>query len=204
MNAFEAVQAIETVDLVKTLPNLRDRSATFRRKILNALSLRAVRFKAVLVDRELSLRFCRLCDLPRLKTRFAPGLFLLARGRGEVRPFRSLFAFRKWLKSRFNLLYLIEIQDCGKQRVTGFMGFYGVRTEGHLWMSLAIFDANDRRRGYGTRAVQLVCDFLQHETGIKRVFVEVAKRNHASLAFFQACSFKQKGESAAHCPETTL
>jgi len=71
-------------------------------------------------------------------------------------------------------------------------------------MSLTILHANDRRRGYGARAVQLVCNFLQHETGIKRVFVEVAKRNHASLAFFQACTFKQKGESYAHWPGTTL
>lgn len=70
MHTFEAVQAIETVDLMKTLPNLGDRNATLRRKILNSLSLRAVRFKAVLIDGELSLRICRRSDLPRLKTRF--------------------------------------------------------------------------------------------------------------------------------------
>ena len=104
----------------------------------------------------------------------------------------------------FNLLYLIEIQKDAKQRIIGFVGFYGVRPDKRLWMSLAVFDAEDRRRGYGARTVQLMCDFLQHETGIKRVFVEVAKRNHASLAFFQACSFKQRHESAAHWPATAL
>ena len=67
-------------------------------------------------------------------------------------------------------------------------------------MSLAIFEANDRRRGYGARVVQLVCDFLEHETGIKQVVGEAAKQNHAALSFFQACSFSQKGESAANWP----
>lgn len=200
MHAFEALQAIETVDLVKTLHQSRDRNATLQRKFLNVLSLRVMRFKPILVDKELSLQICHLWDLARLKTRFDPELFSRAAGR-EVRPFRTLFSFYKWLKSTFNLLYLIEIQAHGRQRITGFVGFYGLRAaEECLWMSLAIFDVDDRRRGYGGRAVQLVCDFLQQETGIKRVFVEIAKRNHTSLSFFQACSFSRKGQSAAHWP----
>jgi len=198
MHALETVQTIETVDLMKTLHSSQDRNPTFSRKFLNALGFPVVFFKPVLVDKELSLRIGRLWDLPRLKTRFDPRLFLQASGR-DVRPFRSIFAFHKWLKSMFNLLYLIEIQKGAKQRIIGFVGFYRVRPDKHLWMSLAVFDAEDRRRGYGGRTVQLVCDFLQHETGIKRVFVEVAKRNHASLAFFQACSFKQEGERKNRC-----
>ena len=197
MHAFETIHPIQTVDLVKSLHNSWHRNATLGRRFLDALGLRAVRFKPVLIDKELSLRICRLWDLARLKTRFDPRLFLQAAGR-EIQPFRSLFSFRKWLKSTFDLFYLIEIQEHGKQRITGFVGFYGVRAEEHLWMSLAVFDANDRRRGYGARAVELVCDFLRYETGIKRVFVEVAKENHASLSFFQACSFRPENESAAH------
>jgi len=196
MLAFETLEPIETVELVKPLHNAWAREATLRRRFLDALGIRAVRFKPLLVDEELSLRICGLGDLARLKTRFEPGLFLQAADR-EVRPFRSLFSFRKWLKATFDLLYLIEIQELGKQRITGFVGFYGVQVNEHLWMSLAIFDANDRRRGYGARAVQLLCDFLHHETGIKRVFVEVAKGNQASLSFFQACAFTQTGQSAA-------
>jgi RimJ/RimL family protein N-acetyltransferase len=195
MHGFATIQPIEMVELVKPLPNSWDRNATFRRKFWGALGIRAVRFKPVLVDKELRLRICRFWDLARLKTRFDPGLFLQAAG-SEARPFRSLFSFRKWLKSAFDLFYLIEIQKHGRQRITGFVGFYGVRAQEHLWMSLAIFDANDRRRGYGARAVELVCEFLQHETRIKRIRVEVAKRNHASLSFFQACSFRQAGETA--------
>jgi hypothetical protein len=70
--------AIETVDLLKRLHNLQDRNATFLSKILNALGLRALRFKTILVDKELRLRVCRPWDVARLKTRFDPGLFLQA------------------------------------------------------------------------------------------------------------------------------
>jgi RimJ/RimL family protein N-acetyltransferase len=201
MHIFETVQAIETVQLVKRLPNLRDRNISFRRKSLHVLGVHAMRFKTILVDKELSLRICRLWDLPRLRTRLAPGLFLQAAGR-KILPFRSLFSFRNWLNLTFNLLYLIAAEEHGKQRTIGLIGFYGIRAEDSLWLSLAIFDANDRRRGYGARAVQLVGDFLQHETGIKRVFVEVEKRNLASLSFFQACSFRLQGEAADHRPRT--
>jgi len=194
MYALKTDQAIETVDLVKTLYRPQNRNTPFCQKLLKALSLRAVHFKPVLVDSELSLRIGRLWDLARLEARFVPELFLQAAGRQEGRPFRSLLRFRKWLKSKFDLLYLIEIQECPNRRMVGFLGFYGVRPDKRLWMSLAIFDAEDRRRGYGARAVQLVCDYLQHETGIRRVFVEVAKRNHASLAFFKTCCFRQKVE----------
>jgi RimJ/RimL family protein N-acetyltransferase len=195
MHGVETMRPIETVELVKPLPNSWDGDATWRSKFLDALGLRTVRFKPVLVDAELRLRICRWWDLARLKTRFDPELLGQAAGR-EVRPFRSLLSFRKWLKSTFDLCYLIEIQENGQRRIIGFEGFYGVRPKEHVWMSLAIFDADDRRCGYGSRTVELVCAFLQHETGIKRIFVEVAKRNQASLSFFQACSFRPKGDPA--------
>ncbi len=77
MYTLKTLQAIETVDLVKTLYRSQNRNAPFCRKLLKALSLRAVHFKPVLVDIELSLRISRLWDLARLKARFDPGLFLL-------------------------------------------------------------------------------------------------------------------------------
>ncbi|MEJ2166345.1 MAG: GNAT family protein [Deltaproteobacteria bacterium] len=197
VHILETVQGIETIKLVKRLHGWQERTATFRRKFLNALGVQAVRFKTILVDKELSLRICRLWDLPRLKTRLVPGLFLQAAGR-QILPFRSLFSFRNWLNSTFNLLYLIAAEEHGSQRTIGFIGLYGIRSEDSLWLSLAIFDADDRRRGYGARAVQLVTDSLQHEAAIKRVCVEVAKRNYASLSFFQACSFRLKSEAAGH------
>jgi RimJ/RimL family protein N-acetyltransferase len=201
MQIFKTVQVTETVELVKRLYGLQARTATFHRKLLNTLGVRAVRLKTILVDKELSLRICCLQDLPRLKVRFDPGLFLQATGR-EMIPFHSLVSFYNWLHSTFNLLYLIALEEHGEKRIIGFIGFYGFRADDCLWLSLAIFDANDRRRGYGARTVQLVIEFLQHETGIKRVCVEVAKRNHASLSFFQACAFRLKDESPAHWPLT--
>ena len=193
------MQEIETIGLARTLRNPRDRNATIKRKILEALSLRVIRFKPIMADKELSLRIFRLRDLTQLETRFRPEVILQAAGR-KVRPFRSLFAFHNWLKTSFNLLYLIEIQTHGKRRITGFVGFYALRpAAARLSMSLAIFDADDRGRGYGTRVVRLVCNFLRYETGIERVFVEVAKRNHAALSFFQSCSFRRENEPAIPC-----
>jgi hypothetical protein len=78
VHILETVRGIETVKLVKRLHGLQERTATFRRKFLNALGVQAVRFKTILVDKELSLRICRLWDLPQLKTRLVPGLFLQA------------------------------------------------------------------------------------------------------------------------------
>jgi RimJ/RimL family protein N-acetyltransferase len=189
----ETLQPAETIKLAKSVHNPRGGKVTFCRKVASALGLRAVRFKPVLIDNQLTLRICRLRHLARLKTAVDRGHPGKAAGR-EIGPFRSLLAFRRWLQSTFQPVYLVEIQEYGKQRIVGMVGFYGLRAEAHLWMSLVIFDSRDRRRGYGARAVRLTCDFLQHETGIEQIFIEVAKRNHVSLSFFQACFFRREGE----------
>ncbi len=192
------MQAIETIEMARTLCNLSGKTATVKRTIWKALRPHMVRFKPILTDKELRLRIFRLWDLTRLATRFEPEVILRSAGR-EGRPFRSLFSFHHWLKTTFTLLYLIEIRVHGKRRIAGFVGFYALRpTKACLSMSLVIFDADDRRRGYGTRVVRLVCDFLGYETGIERVFVEVAKQNHAALSFFQACSFRRENKPAIH------
>jgi carboxypeptidase C (cathepsin A) len=55
----------------------------------------------------------------------------------------SLFTFWIWLKSTFNLVYIIAFEEMGSRRIIGFAGFYDMKLGESLWLSLTVFDPKD-------------------------------------------------------------
>lgn len=51
----------------------------------------------------------------------------------------------------------------------------------------------DRRRGYATEAVELICDYARERLGLHQVWCNVAADNAASLALFAGCGFEPIG-----------
>jgi ribosomal protein S18 acetylase RimI-like enzyme len=59
-----------------------------------------------------------------------------------------------------------------------------------LWISFTIFNPKDRRRGYGTKALELLLNLLQKNGAAETVYAEVSKTNVASLCFLRKLGFE--------------
>jgi RimJ/RimL family protein N-acetyltransferase len=150
--------------------------------------VRTVHFKRRIEDGGLTLRLYRLRDLPVLHSLFKPEIFLEASGT-ELKAGSSL-SFYRWIKSTFQIVYVIEVEENDGRRIVGFAGLYNMRVGQGLWISFTIFDPKDRRRGYGTKALELLLDILQKNGAAETVYAKVSKTNLASLCFLRKLGFE--------------
>jgi RimJ/RimL family protein N-acetyltransferase len=158
-------------------------------QIFNLLGIRVVRFKRRLEEGGLILRLCRLRDLSVLHSLISREILLEAGGMGH-RAFGSLFSFWIWLKRTFRMVHIIEVEEMGSRRVIGFAGLYDMKVGKSLWLSLAVFDPKDRKRGYGKQAAMLLMECLRKNGAARTVFVRILKKNVASLHFFKNLGFE--------------
>ncbi len=142
----------------------------------------------VLEGEGISLRPCGAKDLSCLRRLFDDSAFSLSR-KGE-KGFRSLPSFAKWLVFTFQVVYLIDVDGA----LRGFIGLYGMKPKEHVKLSIGIFNPEDRRRGYGTRALGLLLPYLQKKRLAEEVFVDVPKSEGGSLQFFKKAGFEVRGE----------
>ena len=157
-------------------------------KIFDLLRVRIVNFKPHIENCGLTLRLYRLKDLFALLPLFTPEIFLDANG--CILKASSLLGFYKWLKTTFQVVYLIEIEENEGHRIVGFAGLYNIKIGKSLWLSLAIFNPRDRRQGYGTRSLELLLDLLQKNGAAETVYAEVSKTNVTSLWFLRKLGFE--------------
>ncbi len=151
--------------------------------------IKIMRLKRRMEDFDLILRFCRLRDLPRLRCLFKAEIFLQASAI-ETRPFNSLLSFRKWMKTNFQVFYVIEVKKDDRRRIIGFIGLYNIRIGQSVFLSLAIFNPGDRGRGYGRQSLEMLMDSFQKNGAVKTVAVEILKNNAPSLCFFRKAGFE--------------
>ena len=135
----------------------------------------------------LTLRLYRLKDLPVLHSLFTPEIFFEASG-AELKA-SSLLSFYKWMKTTFQVVYVIEVEETDGRRIAGFVGLYNMKIGQSLWISLTIFSPEHRRRGYGAKALELLLDLLQKNGAAETVYAEVSKTNRTSLSFFTRLGF---------------
>ena len=139
-------------------------------------------------DDWLTLRLYQLRDLPILHSLFTPEVFLEASG-PELKA-SSLLSFYKWIKITFHVVYVIEVEENDGPRIVGFAGLYNMKIGQSLWISFTIFNPKDRKRGYGTKALQLVLDLLQKNGAAEKVYAKVSKTNVPSLCFLRKLGFE--------------
>ena len=161
-------------------------------QIFNLFGIKVVSFKRRLEEGGVVLQLCRWRDLPILHSLFSPEIVLEAGGIGH-RAFDSLFYFWIWLKRTFRMVYIIELEEIGGWRIIGFAGLYDMKVGESLWLSLAVFDPKDRRRGYGKQAAEILFECLRKRGIAKTIFVEISRRNVASLQFFGKLNFRVCG-----------
>jgi len=161
-------------------------------QILDLFGIKVFSFKRRLEEGGLILQLCRLRDRSVLRSLITPEILLEAGGIGH-RAFGSLFSFWIWLKRTFHMVYIIEVEEMGNRRIIGFAGLYDMKVGESLWLSLAVFDPKDRRRGYGKQAAGLLFECLRKKGIVRTVFVEIPRKNVASLQFFRKLDFEVCG-----------
>jgi RimJ/RimL family protein N-acetyltransferase len=128
-------------------------------------------------------------DLFILRSTFRPDLLADIDG-AALESFGSLASLWRWLKSTFQLLYMIEQKKAYGRRIVGFVALYDMDMGKRAFLSAILFDPRDRRHGYGRESVHLLLDHLEEAGAAKQVYVEVVKDNLSSLKFFQNMGFK--------------
>jgi RimJ/RimL family protein N-acetyltransferase len=106
-------------------------------------------------------------------------------GAGQ-KTFRSLPSFVTWLLLTFQVIYLMEVE----KTVLGFVGLYNMEPGKSLNLSIALFDPDNRGKGYGTRALGLLLPYIQKKGLAEKVVAEVASTNTRSLSFFAKAGFE--------------
>ena len=106
---------------------------------------------------------------------------------GARRPIaRSWFPIWWWMKKTYECLYCVEIASTR----TGFIGLYNLRSGDSGELTLVIFPAQNRRRGYGRAAFALFVGALRDRLSVDRVIVRARSDNHASLSFWTNLGFE--------------
>ncbi len=158
---------------------------------MDLFGVKIVHFKRRIETDLLTLRLCRLRDLRTLY--FLSTFEIFAEGIGPKRKPTSLFSFYRWMKNTFQVIYLIEIEEKGGPRIAGFAGFYDMELGRSLSLSLAVFNPEDRRQGYGEKVLTLLLNLLQENGAAEVVSAEILKNNVPSLHLCRKLGFKLKG-----------
>jgi len=162
------------------------------------LGIRVARLPRRIKNETVTLRLSRYRDLSILSALFTPGLILQMNGqRNRLAPkaFRSLFSFSRWLRTTFQLVYIIEVPRSAGARIVGFIGCYDMEIGQSLCLSVAIFHLGDRQRGYGHQALELLLRDLQKNSIVETVCMEVLSTNLPSLSLCHKLGFAVRRHS---------
>jgi RimJ/RimL family protein N-acetyltransferase len=180
---------VKVKDLQEFISRVPQDAFSRLKTVLERLGIRAARFKGRMEDRDLGVRLYRFRDLITLCSLCKPEVFLAASG-VRVKFFRSLASFWRWVRTTFQAVYVIEVEESNNAyRIIGFVGIYKTELGQSLWLSLVVFDPKDRKRGYGQRTLQLLLSSLQENRIVQRVCAEVLASNTASLRLLEKLGF---------------
>lgn len=100
--------------------------------------------------------------------------------------------FNRYLRGGNELLYVIESPD-GK--AIGTIGLCSIdRTQGTAELGrMLIGELDERRKGWGERAVRLLLEYAFGTAGLARVFLEVQEENGAARELYRRCGFEEEG-----------
>ena len=182
------ITQVETPFRLEMPPMIRNLNKK-RSSILHFLGVRIIGFKRRMQGSPITIRLCQPTDLPALRFLLNPEIFVETSGiRFQTSSFPS---FCKWILTTFPVVYIIdEIDENRQSRIIGFLGLYHMKIGESLWVSLAIFDPKDRRRGYGSQAFELLLSSLKRNGAARAICAGVLAANEPSLSFFRKLGFR--------------
>lgn len=143
-----------------------------------------VKMPGYIKDENFRLRPLRVFDVLFIKNGLMDEIILKA---SELRePINSSwFSFWWRIKKTFIPAYCIEYDS---KRI-GFIGLYNLMIGKSAEVSLVIFDKNNRRMGYGSRAFKLFTQGIQRHSVIEKIVAKVKKDNHIARSFWRKLGF---------------
>jgi RimJ/RimL family protein N-acetyltransferase len=162
------------------------------RGIAYLCGVKIIRFERRIKKDATTLRLYRLRDVPVLYSLFDSEILLAASGVAN-KLFRSSFSFWRWMITTFHVVYVIEAVENRKLRIIGLVGLYNIEIRESLWLSLTIFNPQDRKRGHGQQALGLLLDSLEKNGLVETVYGEILKTNMPSLCFSRKLGFEIYG-----------
>jgi RimJ/RimL family protein N-acetyltransferase len=143
----------------------------------------------IIKDGDITLRPLRISDGPFISKALRQDDILRSSGKDKFHGVPWLLLYF-WIRKTFFLAYCIERRA---ERI-GFIGFYNLVVGESANVSLVIFDSGNRRKGIGTRALQLLSRtfFAQMLTG--SLIAVVRKDNPAALTFWKQLGFDTVGD----------
>ena len=166
--------------------------AKLGKRISHPWRLKIIRFDRRIKNDAATLRLYRLRDVPVLYSLFDSKILLAAYG-VENKLFRSSFSFWRWMINTFHVVYVIEAVENRKPRIIGLVGLYNIEIGKSLWLSLTIFNPQDRKRGHGQQALGPLLDSLEKNGLVETVYGEILKTNMPSLCFSRKLGFEIYG-----------
>jgi len=106
----------------------------------------------------------------------------------------SRAAFEEELANRHSRLIVFRIH----WRIVGYMCFWQVMDEAHL-LNIAVLP-DMRRAGLGKSMMEHL-EAVCRETGLKRILLDVARRNTAARRLYKKCGFRSIGFRKKYYPE---
>ena len=133
---------------------------------------------------KIRLRPLRISDSPFIRSGLNDEVILKMNGLNH--PIHiSWFSLWWWMKKTYHFLFCIEVD--GKR--IGFIGLYNLTPGEYAEISLVIFDKMFRKQGYGTKAFQLLLQWLQRYRLVKEIHVKVLTKNYDALSFWRKVGF---------------
>ena len=139
-----------------------------------------------LTENNIKLRPVSIFDSRFIHSGFGSYDFLTANGLKQPIT-SSQFLTWWWIKKRFVFSYCILVK--GKR--AGFLGLHNMQPCLTAEISLALFEKDIRRKGYGSRAFRLFADDLQKHNFVKKIVVRVTKDNFVSRSFWEKLGFEE-------------
>ncbi len=164
-------------------------NSAYVNSLFDLFCIKRAKFQRSIKNSDITLRLHSLMELPVLHSLF--NLDLLA---GTSSPghggFGSLLLFYKWVISTFQMFYVIEILEKDGGRIVGFLGLYNVKIGKRLFLSIGIFNPEDRGKEYGKKSLEVLLTSLEKDCVVKSICVEILKTNVASLCFLMKNGFE--------------
>jgi RimJ/RimL family protein N-acetyltransferase len=90
--------------------------------------------------------------------------------------------------------YLLAIRGNADDLLLGQLELDGIAwTHGVAWLSVVIFDPEQRGQGYGREAIGLALRFAFHELNLQRVQLTVFSYNTGAIAIYERLGFVHEG-----------
>lgn len=145
-----------------------------------------VQIHSQLAENNIRLSPVRIFDARFIRSGFVSDDFLAANG--LTRPITSSwFLMWWWIKKTFTFSYCILVNG----RRAGFIGLHNIQPCASAEMSLALFEKDMRRKGYGSRAFHLFVHDLEKQQIAEKIVVRVHEDNFISLSFCKKLGFKE-------------